>query len=490
MNQHAVDLVGLARIAMRERGLEPEFPPDVLAQVAQLRAPVLDARLSDLRHLAWCSIDNDDSRDLDQLSVAEATPRGTRVRVAIADVDALVPPGTPVDQHAGINTTSVYTPMQVFPMLPERLSTDLTSLNPDVDRIAVVFAFDVDQDGAVSDGTAERALVRNQARLSYDEVAAWLDGRGPAPQPIASRADMAAQVRLQERAAAWLRARRYRDGALDFHGGDARPVVADGLVVGLKKDEKNRAQALIEDFMIAVNGVSARLLAERGVPSIRRVVRTPKRWDRLQVIAVEAGERLPDMPDPAALSAFLARRRAAEPDGYGVLSLAVLKLLGRGEYVLTRPGDANAGHFGLAVQEYVHSTAPNRRYPDLVTQRLLKAAVAGAAIPYTDAALDALARHCTRQEDAADKVERQMRKAATALVLSSRIGEQFDGVVTGASNAATWVRTFDPPAEGRIVRDTAGLDVGQRVRVQLTATDVARGFLDFVPVSAEVIGPH
>ena len=321
--------------------------------------------------------------------------------------------------------------------------------------------------------------------MSYDEVAAWLDTRGPEPQQISSREGMADQVRLQDEAAAWLRVRRYRDGALDFQGSEAHAVVADGHVVGLKKDEKNRAQALIEDFMIAVNGVSARFLEERGVPSIRRVVRTPKRWDRLQVIAQEAGERLPDVPDPAALSAFLAQRRAADPDGYGVLSLAVLKLLGRGEYVLTRPGDADAGHFGLAVHEYVHSTAPNRRYPDLVTQRLLKAAVTGAALPYTDEALDVLARHCTRQEDAADKVERQMRKAATALVLSSRIGEQFDGIVTGASSTATWVRTFDPPAEGRIVRGTAGLDVGERVRVQLTGTDVARGFLDFVPVARQ-----
>lgn len=330
MEQDAVDLVGLARIAMRERGLEPEFPPEVLAQVARLDGPVADASLADLRHLAWCSIDNDDSRDLDQLSVAEGTSRGTRVRVAIADVDAFVPHGTPVDQHAGINTTSVYTPMHVFPMLPERLSTDLTSLNPDADRIAVVLAFDVDAEGTVSGGTVERALVRNQARLSYDDVAAWLEARAPAPRPITSREGMADQVRLQDEAAAWLRVRRYRDGALDFQSTEARAVVADGHVVGLKKEEKNRARALIEDFMIAVNGVSARFLEERGVPSIRRVVRTPKRWDRLQVIAQDAGERLPDEPEPAALSAFLARRRAADPDGYGVLSLAVLKLLGRG----------------------------------------------------------------------------------------------------------------------------------------------------------------
>jgi VacB/RNase II family 3'-5' exoribonuclease len=482
MKDQAVDLVGLARRAMRERGLEPEFPADVLAQIARLEGPVDDESLVDLRDLAWCSIDNDDSRDLDQLSVAERVPEGTRVRVAIADVDAFVRHGTPIDRHAGFNTTSVYTPMRVFPMLPERLSTDLTSLNPDVDRIAVVLAFDVDRTGTVRDGAVSRALVRNHARLSYDDVAAWLDGHAPAPSPIAAQAGMAAQVQLQDEVATWLRVRRYKEGALDFQNSEAHAIVRDGHVVGLKKDTKDRARALIEDFMIAVNGVSARYLDGRGLASIRRVVRTPKRWDRLQVIATEAGDQLPVEPDPAALSAFLARRRQADPDGYGVLSLAVLKLLGRGEYVLTRPHDINGGHFGLAVREYAHSTAPNRRYPDLVTQRLMKAAATGAEPPYSDEALEALAQHCTRQEDAADKVERQMRKSATALVLSSRVGDVFEGLVTGASGKATWVRTFDPPAEGRIVGGTAGLDVGQRVRVRLTDTDVARGFLDFVLV--------
>ncbi len=482
MNPHTVDLVGLAHAAMRERGLEPEFPADVLAQASRLEAPADESRLTDLRHLAWCSIDNDDSRDLDQLSVAERTGAGARVLVAIADVDALVPRGTRIDTHAAINTTSVCTPMRVFPMLPVRLSTDLTSLNPDVDRIAMVVSFEVDRQGSVRDGTVTQALVRNHARLSYDDVAAWLEGHVTVPAPIASRAGMADQLRLQDEAATWLRVRRHHDGALDLRGSDARAVVVDGRVVGLRADEKNRAQALIEDVMIAVNGVSARYLEQRGLASIRRVVRTPKRWDRLQAIAAEIGERLPDAPDPAALSAFLAKRRAAEPERYGELSLAVLKLLGRGEYVLTRPADTDAGHFGLAVREYAHSTAPNRRYPDLITQRLLKAAASGTAGPYADEELDALARHCTMQEDAADKVERQMRKTVTALVLSSRLGEVFEGVVTGASSKGTWVRTFDPPAEGRIVRETTGLDVGQRVRVRLTATDVERGFLDFAPV--------
>lgn len=475
-----VDLIQLARDAMRERGLEPEFPPDALAQVAALRPPRDAADVVDRRSLAWCSIDNDDSRDLDQLAVAHRVDDAIRLQVAIADVDALVPLETPLDRHAGRNTTSVYTPMRVFPMLPERLSTDLTSLNPAVDRLAVVIVFDVRRDGQVLTQRVERALVRNHARLAYDEVAAWLDGGASPPAAMATAPGIDEQIRLQDEAATWMRTRRYRDGALEFQSTEARAVVVDGRVVGLRTEARNRARALIEDLMIAVNGVTARHLDACGLASIRRVVRTPKRWDRLRAIASESGDTLPEAPDAAALSEFLARRRAADPDGYGVLSLSVLKLLGRGEYVLTQPRSRDAGHFGLAVHEYVHSTAPNRRYPDLITQRLLKAAVLEHPSPYRDADLEGLATHCTRQEDAADKVERQMRKAATALVLSGRLGDLFDGIVTGASGKATWVRTFDPPAEGRIVTGDDGLDVGDRVRVRLAQVDVARGFLDFV----------
>lgn len=474
-----LDLVQLAREAMRERGLEPEFPPDALAQVAGLHPPRALGDVVDRRALAWCSIDNDDSRDLDQLSAAERVDGGVRLHVAIADVDAFVPHDTPLDRHASRNTTSVYTPMRVFPMLPERLSTDLTSLNPAVDRLAVVIVFDVRPDGHVDGQRVECALVRNHARLSYDAVAAWLDEGASAPTAMAEAAGMDTQIRLQDEAATWMRTRRQRDGALEFQSPEARTVVVEGQVVGVRAVAKNRARALIEDLMIAVNGVTARHLDACGLPSIRRVVRTPKRWDRIRALASEAGDTLPDTADPAALAEFLARRRAADPAGYGVLSLAVLKLLGRGEYVLTQPGDRDAGHFGLAVHEYVHSTAPNRRYPDLITQRLLKASVRERPSPYRDEDLAALATHCTRQEDAADKVERQMQKAATALVLSGRLGDTFDGVVTGATGKATWVRTFDPPAEGRIVTAATGLDVGDRVRVRLTHADVAKGHLDF-----------
>ncbi len=474
-----VDLEQLARRAMIERGLEPDFPPDAIAQAKQLREPVSDG-VADHRRLPWCSIDNDDSRDLDQLTVAESVGDGkARVFIAIADVDVLVAKDTPLDEHAQQNTTSVYTPARIFPMLPERLSTDLTSLNPDEDRVAIVISFVVDVEGAVSAGNVGRAVVRNRAKLAYNSVAAWLDSAGPMPREMADAAGVADQIRLQDEIAKRLRARRHEAGALDLESNEARAVVTDGRVQDLRRDDKNRAKALIEDLMIAANGTSARYLEAKGLPSIRRVVRTPKRWDRLQVLAREAGDRLPDAPDPKALSDFLARRRQADPMRFPDLSLSVVKLLGRGEYVLSRSGD-DKGHFGLAVTDYVHSTAPNRRYPDLITQRLLKAAIAGKSSPYTPDQLEGLAAHCTKQEDAAEKVERQMRKSAAALLLSSRVGDRFDAIVTGASQKGTYVRTLNPPAEGKVVRGFEGMDVGERVSVRLTNTDVARGFIDFV----------
>jgi exoribonuclease-2 len=473
------DLAVLAREAMLERGLEPDFPPAAIAQAQRLRPPVID-HIPDQRHLPWCSIDNEDSRDLDQLTVAEPVDDGAaRILVAIADVDAFVAMGTPLDQHAQHNTSSVYTPAQIFPMLPERLSTDLTSLNPDQDRVAIVISFIVDAHGTVGEGGVGRALVRNQAKLAYESVAAWLDGNGPMPPEMAKADGIDVQLRLQDGIAQRLRGRRHEAGALDFESNEARPVVSDGRVAGLTRVMKNRARALIEDFMIAANGVTARYLEASGLPSIRRVVRSPKRWDRLQALAREVGDQLPSEPNPKALAEFLTRRRHADPVRYPDLSLSVIKLLGRGEYVLTRSNDDVAGHFGLAVTDYVHSTAPNRRYPDLITQRLLKAAIAGSASPYGNDELDALANHCTKQEDAADKVERQMRKSAAAFVLSSRIGERFDAIVTGASAKGTFVRTFEPPVEGKLVRGGEGLDVGQRLDVRLVRTDVERGFIDF-----------
>lgn len=473
------DLQELARQAMAEHGLQAEFPAEVMAEVQRLQPPKAEAGVADLRALPWCSIDNDDSRDLDQLTVGEALPGdATRILVAVADVDCLVRQGGAIDRSAAHNTTSIYTAARVFPMLPERVSTDLTSLNPGEDRLAMVVAMDVDVDGAVTASRLFRALVHNHAKLAYDSVDAWLDGTGPAPAAVERSSVLADQLRLQDRAAKRLRRRRDEQGALDLDTGETRPVLRDGKVVDLRRDEKNDAKELIEDFMIAANGATARFLAGKGFATIRRVVRDPERWDRIVELAGRHGGVLPETPDSRALEVFLRKRRIADPLRFPDLSLSVVKLIGKGEYVLERPGEAT-GHFGLAVRDYTHSTAPNRRYPDLITQRLLKAAFAGAKAPYDDEALAALAGHCTTQEDAANKVERSIRKSAAALLLSDRIGHAFDGVVTGASEKGTWVRTFHPPVEGKVVRGQQGLDVGDVVRVRLLSVNVPRGFIDF-----------
>jgi exoribonuclease-2 len=472
------DLRDLARRAMVEHGLQPEFPPEVEAEVARM-APAGMQGVTDLRHLPWCSIDNDDSRDLDQLTVGERLDAGhTRILVAVADVDVLVRQGGATDRRAGHNTTSVYTAARVFPMLPERVSTDLTSLNPDVDRLAMVVEMDIDASGAVVASRLFRAAVHNHAKLAYNAVDAWLDGTGPAPALVARDPVLAEQLRLQDQAAKRLRGRREEQGALDLDTGETRPVLRDGKVVDLRRDEKNDAKELIEDFMIAANGVTARFLAGKGFATIRRVVRDPERWERIVELASRHGGVLPAMPDAAALEIFLRQRRRADPLRFPDLSLSVVKLIGKGEYVLERPGDS-LGHFGLAVRDYTHSTAPNRRYPDLITQRLLKAAFAGTPPPYDDAQLADLAGHCTAQEDAANKVERRIRKSAAALLMRERIGEAFEAVVTGASPKGTWVRTFYPPVEGKVVRGHRGMDVGDLVRVRLLGVDVTQGFIDF-----------
>ncbi len=476
------ELKRLARRCMLERGLLPDFSPDALAETAALRdAPRDDGRtIRDLRALLWCSIDNDDSRDLDQLTVAEpAPPGGTRIFVAIADVDAAVAAGSAIDTHARVNTTSVYTAAGVFPMLPARLSTDLTSLGEDAERLAVVTEMLVADDGVVSDSAIYRAHVRNHAKLAYDAVAAWLGG-GPAPARLAAVAGLDEQLRLQDRIAQAMRARRAEHGALALETPEARPVFDGEVLTDLRVEHKNRAKELIEDFMIGVNGVSARYLEERNLPSLRRVLRAPERWPRIVELAAHVGESLPAEPDAGALSAFLVRRRKADPERFPDLSVSVVKLLGAGEYELERPGQRQAGHFGLAVKDYAHSTAPNRRFPDLVTQRLLKAALAGTPTPYGADEIALLARHCTEQEGAAAKVERQVRKSAAALLLEDRLGERFDAIVTGASSKGTWVRIAKPAVEGKIVENSSGLDVGDRVRVKLVHTDVERGFVDFL----------
>jgi VacB/RNase II family 3'-5' exoribonuclease len=479
------DLRAIAHRAMIDRGLQPDFPPEAIQQLNAIPGSSTkgSGSVRDLRQLLWCSIDNDTSRDLDQLSVAEGLPDGrVKVLVAIADVDSLVAVGTPLDQHAWTNTTSVYTPAVIFPMLPERLSTDLTSLGEGVDRPALVIEMVVAVDGSVAGSDVYRAVVHNYAKLAYRSVAAWLDGKADEPDRVASVKGMAEQLRTQDQIAQVMRKVRYQHGALELETIEPETVFSDGQVVDMRVEGKNRAKELIEDFMIAANGVTARFLERNGVAALRRVVRSPERWAGIQKVAAEHGESLPPAPDSQALGEFLAKRRAADPLRFPDLSLTIVKLMGAGEYVVQAPGQESTGHFGLAVHDYTHSTAPNRRFPDLITQRLVKATLAGGRIPYSPTELGSLATHCTQQEDAARKVERQMRKSAAAQFLSHRIGETFDAIVTGVSDKGTWVRLLTPPAEGMLVRGQQGVAVGERVRVQLVDLNVERGFIDFARV--------
>jgi VacB/RNase II family 3'-5' exoribonuclease len=480
--QHRVLLQRIARRAMVERGLLPDFSPQALAELDELRGPATqtDKTTRDLRHLLWCSIDNDDSRDLDQLTVAEAMPdKSVKILVAVADVDTLVKKSSAIDEHARGNTTSVYTAAKIFPMLPEKLSTDLTSLNYASDRHAMVVELVVGGEGALLRSDVYEALVRNRAKLAYNSVAAWLEGAGAIPPEIPAVPGLEENLRVQDRVAQQLKTLRHEHGALTLETVEARLVFDDGVLKDLQAEKKNRAKDIIEDLMIAANGVTARFLSAKGLPSFRRVVRTPKRWDRIRELASDHNQTLPEEPDARALEAFLTKAQAADPLRFPDLSLSIIKLLGAGEYALEVPGGTTSGHFGLAVQDYSHSTAPNRRYPDLITQRLLKAALAGQHMPYENGELSMLATLCTEKEDAAKKVERQVRKSAAAMLLEHRINEQFDGIVTGAAEKGTWVRIFAPPVEGRLTSGFEGLDVGHKVRVQLMHTDVERGFIDF-----------
>jgi len=475
---HRATLAEIAHRVMLEKGLVPDFPPRALAELQGIRGPAAaDGKPAhDLRSMPWCSIDNDDSRDLDQLTVAEAMPGGAaRILVAIADVDAVVKKGSALDDHARQNTTSVYTAGETFPMLPEKLSTDLTSLNPDADRLAIVIDMVLAADGSLQSSEVYGGTVRHHAKLAYDGLAGWLDGSGPMPKEIGHVGGLDDNLRLQFAAAKKLKALRHQHGALDLESMEARPVFDGDELTDLEVDARNSAKDIIEDFMIAANGVAARFLASRKVPSLRRVVRIPKRWDRIVELASERGTKLPLAPDSTALEKFLVSSKAADPEHFSDLSLSVIKLLGPGEYVVQLPGGTAEGHFGLAVRDYAHSTAPNRRFPDLITQRLLKAAIAGNPPPYPQAEL--------AEQDAAKKVERQVMKSAAAMLLESRIGEQFDAIVTGASDKGTWVRLLHPPVEGRLASGFAGVDVGQRLRVQLVSTDVERGFIDFRKVA-------
>jgi VacB/RNase II family 3'-5' exoribonuclease len=483
--QHRTILQNIAHRVMLERGLLPDFSVEALAELATIEAPAVadDGLLRDLRDLLWASIDNDDSLDLDQLTVAEAmSGNAVKIRVAVADVDSIVKNGSAIDDHARHNTTSVYTAATIFPMLPDKLSTNLTSLNFKEDRLAVVIEMMVSADGSVKDSDIYRAYVHNHAKLAYNSIAAWLEG-GVVPGALAAVSGLGENLRIQDRVAQSMKAFRHIHGALDFETVEARPVFDGNTIRELNVEKRNRAKDLIEDFMIAANGVTARYLSSKKVPSLRRVVRTPKRWARIVELAREHGFELSDTPDPEGLETFLMKEKAANPLRFPDLSLAIIKLLGPGEYVAELPGDTHTpGHFGLAVRDYTHSTAPNRRYPDLITQRMLKSAMSQQPPPYAMDNLEALAKHCTEAEDEAKKVERQVEKSAAALLLESRIGERFDAIVTGAAPKGTWVRLFDVPVEGRLMHGFEGVDVGHRISVQLIRTDVDRGFIDFKKV--------
>ncbi|HTM12171.1 MAG TPA: RNB domain-containing ribonuclease [Bryobacteraceae bacterium] len=488
MSDRHFDLGAMAHQEMLAEGFHPDFPPAVVQQVKTLQTQSAAAvgaagstgngQIRDLRSLLWSSIDNDTSRDLDQAEVAESVNGGIRVMIAVADVDADVPMGSPADQHAASETTSVYTGVRTFPMLPEALSTDLTSLNEGVDRLAIVIDMLVATDGTVTSHGIYRAVVRNQAQLTYNGVGAWLEG-GAAPPKVAASADLAAQLKLQDEAAQILLAARHKLGALTIDREETEAVVADGQVQGIETRQKNRASDLIENFMVAANGVMARTLSAAGVSSIRRVVRTPERWPRIVELAARYGETLPAEPDSGALNAFLQERKAADGVHYADLALAVVKLMGPGEYVLSRAGDTSQGHFALAAHDYTHSTAPNRRFADTVTQRLIKSVIGKTQTPYSDSQLDSVARNCTLKEDAARKVERVMNKRIAAVVLLPRIGETFAAVVTGVTPKGTFVRVLSPHAEGLLIHGQQGVDVGDQLQVKLVSADPRRGYIDF-----------
>jgi exoribonuclease-2 len=473
-----IDLQAVAKKVVRQRGFEPDFPPEVQQQLTNLRAhpPQIAAgkNVGDLRNLFWSSIDNDTSRDLDQIEVAERQPNGdVKVLIGIADVDAFVPKHTPIDQHAARETTTVYAGVRNFPMLPEELSAGKTSLLENQDCLSVVVEFVVDAGGHVTSSNVYRALVRNHFQLQYNSVGAWLEGAAAAPAKVAASTDLQSQLHLQDEVAQKLKSQRFENGALTLQTDELRPLILNDQVV-----DKNHATELIEDFMIAANGVVARMLEK--VSSLRRIVKQPERWDRIVQLAATYGEKLSQDPDSKSLNDFLLKRKAADPDHFADLSLGVIKLIGPGEYVLERPGDSSSGHFGLAVQDYTHSTAPNRRFPDIVTQRLIKAMLAGQPHPYSDAELTAIAANCTQKEDAARKVEREMSKRLAAVATQNRIGATFDAIVTGVTGHGTFVRALQPRVEGLLAQGAQGLDVGDKLKVKLIRTDVQHGFIDFV----------
>jgi exoribonuclease-2 len=473
------DLRDVARKAMIEEGFDPDFSAEVREQLAYPPPVADEPQPRDLRDLLWSSIDNDDTRDLDQVEFVDAGEGGTRLLIGVADVDRRVPKDSAIDRHAAVQTTTVYTGVEIFPMLPVELSAGETSLFENQDRHAVIVEIVVGDDGAVKSEDVYPALVRNKAQLAYSSVGSWLEHHGGVPPKVANLPGLAEQIQKQSALAVLLRKLREKNGALEIETVEARAVTHDGKVTTIERGRDNAATRTIEDFMVAANGAVARFLERKGFSSIRRVVKKPERWPRIVELAKKFGADLPAEADSIALQKFLEQRRAVDPEHFPDLSLAVVKLMGPGEYDLDLPGGLNEGHFGLAVQDYTHSTAPNRRFADLLTQRLIKAALTGKASPYTNDELSAIARNCTLREDAARKVERKVRKTAAALLLADKIGMHFSAIVTGVKKEGTYVRVIDPPVEGRLMQGAHDVDVGDKIPVKLLSTNAEKGYIDF-----------
>ena len=441
------------------------------------------AGIRDLRGILWSSIDNAESLDLDQLEYCE---RGANdeiiVKVAIADVDLFVPNKSFTDIYAGGNGTSVYTGIDVFPLLPQRLSTNLTSLLPEVDHFVLVVEFSVFPDGQIGSAAIYQAIIRNKAKLVYEEIGGWIEGKTEVPASVDHVAGLKEQLELQDEAAERLSKFRIEQGALEFETIEAKPIIREGKVVDLLIQEKNRARSIIENFMVAANVTMSQFLKKAGVPMIQRVVVVPRNWPGIREVAAFCHEPLPLQPDAKALAQFLHKRKIAEPESFPDLSLTIVKLLGPGEYVMLEPQATSPGHFGLAVMDYTHGTSPNRRYADMIIQRLLKAVLGNYPCPYSRDELSEFADRCTDRDQAAKKVERFMRKAAAAVLLSGQIGKSFDAIVTGASDKGTYARIITPPAEGRVMRGAKGLVVGRKVRVRLIGMDPYKGQIDFEKV--------
>ncbi len=479
------DLAAAARSEMVHEGFSFGEAPGGDEQLAAIRSSLtkIAEGVKDLTSLPWSSIDNDTSKDLDQIEYAERTADGIgiRVLVAIADVAAVIAKDSPLDRAAAAQTQTVYTAVHNFPMLPAELSTDLTSLNEGQVRRVVVCEFTVDSAGLPRATTIYTALARNGAQLAYSSIGPWLEQKAGAVVPkLASNPALAAQLRLQDEAAHRLHGQRLAMGALDFKRVEADPVVVDGKVQAIEAVTGNRATDLIAAFMIAANETMAATLRRSGRSCLRRVVRSPERWSRIVTLVAGKGMTLAATPDSAALNEFLQAQRVADPVHYPDLSLAIIKLMGPGEYVLARGGeDDQPGHFGLAALDYTHSTAPNRRYADLVTQRIVKAMLAGEPAPYTEDELAAIAQQLNERDSAARKVERSMQKRVAAVALGGRVGEHFEGVITGVNDKGTFLRVFRPPVEGKIVRGAEGLDVGDTTTVTLVSTDPVHAYIDF-----------